>query len=255
MALADRDPFRQGRDSALTDSETFFDPLAPLIRSLGVDVTDRSLIALALTHPSAGSGRGPNGKRNNQRLEFLGDRVLGLVVADMLYRRFPDEDEGALAKRFADLVKAHALAMVAKRLKLGDYMILGAGEAVNRGASNPSSLADACEALIGALFIDSGLEQAAKFVETQWAPLMERQHRPPRDAKTALQEWAQGRGFGLPTYRVVSRQGPDHAPRFEVAVSLAEREESASATGESKRTAERAAAQALLRKLETDGDD
>ncbi len=186
---------------------------------------------------------------SNERLEFLGDRVLGVVVAQLLFERFPGENEGALARRHAELVRKETLARVAESLDLGLHLRIARSEEETGGRSNPAILADACEAVIAALYLDGGFDAAARFVRGRWAPLMEEDLTPPKDAKTALQEWAQGRGMPLPDYRETGREGPPHAPTFRIEVSLPG-EESAVAEGGSKRAAEQAAAQLLLERLE-----
>ena len=196
-------------------------------------------LRLALTHPSAA------GPQSYQRLEFLGDRVLGLIVAEMLFKRFPEEAEGALARRHAALVRRESLAEVAAAIGLGQYMILAEAEAEAGGQENPAILADGCEAVIAALYMDGGLAAAKSFVEPQWEPLMEADRKPPQDPKTALQEWAQGRGLPLPVYRELKREGPPHEPCFTIEVSV-QGHEPQSAEGRSKRQAESAAAEQLL---------
>ena len=129
---------------------------------------------------------------NYERLEFLGDRVLGLVVADMLFQKFPGDNEGALARRHTALVRREALALVAHHIDLGSYLRLSRGEEDAGGRSNPSLLADCCEAVIGALYLDGGLEAAARFIHRRWQVLLSGEHAPPKDAKSALQEWVQG---------------------------------------------------------------
>ena len=213
---------------------------------------DQSVLVEALTHPSA-TRRGKNAPRNNQRLEFLGDRVLGLVVAHLLIARFPQEEEGPLSRRHAALVRRETLAKIAGDFGLGDLLTFARSEEAGNGRINPSILADALEALIGALYLDGGLAPAERFVRARWEPHVSRMGQPPRDAKTALQEWAQGRGLSLPTYTLLETSGPAHAPRFEVQVTLADfppMEASAS----SKRQAEQAAAKALLDAVETASD-
>ena len=197
------------------------------------------LYDIAMTH------RGVHAECNNQRMEFLGDRVLGLVVADMLCAAFPDAREGDLAKRHAALVCGETLADVAARIGLGEEMILADSELGSGGRENVSNLEDACEALIGALYMDRGLEAAREFIVVHWTPLMEQASTPPKDAKTALQEWAQGQGLPLPLYSEVERVGPDHAPEFTIQVQV---EGYALAIGKalSKRAAEQVAAKALL---------
>lgn len=224
-------------------------PDHPLSAALGHRFARPDLLAQALTHPSVDHGRRGKGRQPDyERLEFLGDRVLGLVVADMLFRRYPDEPEGALARRFTALVRREAVARVAERIGLGPHLAMARGDEEAGGRSNQGILADACEAVIGALFADAGYEVAAAFVRGQWSEQMEETAAPPKDAKTALQEWAQGRGRALPAYRVVGAEGPPHDPVFEVAVEVAGLA-AASGRGPSKRVAEQAAAAALLKKV------
>lgn len=220
----------------------------PLEETLGHRFARPELLSRALTHSSV--PRGPSGRQlSNQRLEFLGDRVLGLVVAQFLHERFPDEDEGALALRYAALVRRESLARVAEAIGLGRHIVMSPAEEEMGGRSNPSLLADAGEAVIAALYLDGGLRTAAEFIHHHWKPIMEEDPRPPQDAKTTLQEWAQGRGMDLPVYRETGRLGPPHAPVFSVEVSL-EGLTPATATGPSKRIAEQAAAKAMLEQLE-----
>ena len=204
------------------------------------------LLGLALTHSSA-----PGDGRSNQRLEFLGDRVLGLVIAQALYERFPDEDEGALAPRLAALVRRDSLARVARDIGLGGHVLMARGEEEAGGRGNPGILADACEAVIAALYLDGGMETARRFILGHWLALMEEDQAPPKDAKTELQEWAQGRALALPVYTETAREGPAHAPVFTVRVAL-EGLDPAAATGSSKRAAEQAAASALLGRIKGD---
>jgi len=216
---------------------------------IGYEFADPALARTALTHRSAVEGNG----KTYERLEFLGDRVLALVIADMLFDAFPREDEGALAKRLVALVRRETLAEVAARLALAPLIRLSRGEEEAGGRDNPAILADVCESLIGALYRDGGMEPARDFIERHWSALMEGTAEPPKDAKTSLQEWAQGRGFALPSYRQIERSGPDHAPQFTIEVSVdefpPERGE-----GPTKRSAEQIAAERLLSRLEgTDG--
>ncbi|HEX7006628.1 MAG TPA: ribonuclease III [Alphaproteobacteria bacterium] len=224
--------------------------LASLERVLGHDFADPALLEEALTHP--GAARTAGGRRiNYERLEFLGDRVLGLAVADLLLRRHPDENQGKLARRLSALVRQEALVEVATTLGLGAYVRAAKGEGPDAQRAQAAALADSCEAVIGALFIDGGWPVAARFVERHWAPLMDAEPRPPKDAKTALQEWAQGRGLGLPHYEVVASVGPDHSPSFSVRVRVeGVPDAAATATAGSKRAAEQAAAAALLATLD-----
>lgn len=212
---------------------------------MGHRFADSSLLTQALTHPSVVHGRAPRKATPYERLEFLGDRVLGLVVADMLFRRFPTEPEGALARRHAALVRREALARIAHIIGLPAHLILSRGEEEAGGRNNPGLLADACEALIGALFADAGFAIAQDFVQRMWTPLMDETAAPPKDAKTALQEWAQGRGKKLPAYTTVGMEGPPHDPTFMVSVEV-EGVETVTAQGASKRAAEQAAATQML---------
>jgi ribonuclease-3 len=210
---------------------------------IGYRFADPALLREALTHSSA-AGRGRLA-RSNERLEFLGDRVLGLVIADLLIRRFPNEDEGGLTRRHAALVQRATLAEIALEIALGDCLVLAPGEDDAGGRRKPATLANGLEALIGALYLDAGLAPAARFIAHHFGPRLEVMRSPPQDPKTALQEWAQGRGLALPDYRVVEVVGPAHEPRFEVSVQVGERPPATAVAG-SKRAAEAAAAARLL---------
>lgn len=218
-----------------------------LEETLGHIFARPDLLRQALCHASTATGRGRR-IDSNERLEFLGDRVLGLCVAHLLFERFPDEDEGELARRFAVLVGRDALAQVAAEIGLAAHLIMSNGEAEAGGRDNPALLADACEAVIAGLYLDGGLDVATAFVERYWSALVEADREPPKDAKTALQEWAQGRGLALPAYDEIERLGPPHAPRFHVQVSLDGRPPERG-SGSSKRAAERAAAQAMVDRI------
>ena len=220
---------------------------AELERRIGHRFARPGLLREALTHSSA-VRFGRRLPRSYERLEFLGDRVLGLMIADLLIRRFPDEGEGALSRRHAALVRKETLAEIAAELSLGDWLVVGRSEEDAGGRSNPATLADALEALIGALHLDGGFEAAAGFIERHWRERLDAMVEPPRDAKTTLQEWAQGRGLPLPDYRVVASSGPAHAPSFEIEVVLPGLPP-VRAAGGSKRAAERSAAEQLLAKL------
>lgn len=226
-------------------SQTLIDDLCA---RLGHRFHQQDLLVQALTHPSVAQGRAPRRVTPYERLEFLGDRVLGLVVADMLFHRFPAEPEGALARRHAALVRRDSLAAVAGTIGLAPCLNLSKGEEDAGGRANPSLLADACEAVIGALFADAGFDIAARFVRGAWTGPMEATAAPPKDAKTGLQEWAQGRGRPLPVYKVVGQEGPPHDPTFVVQVTV-QGEEPVTGAGASKRVAEQAAAATLLNKV------
>lgn len=206
--------------------------------------------ALASDHGRSGRGRKPS-KRGYERLEFLGDRVLGLVIADLLWRRFESEPEGYLTRRLTHLVRGEALTRVAQTIGLGDHLLLSRAEQAAGAAANPGILADVCEALIAAIYLDGGFEAASAFVRQFWQPLIDEMEGPPRDPKTALQEWAQARAMALPTYELLGTTGPDHALRFTVAAKVADRD-SATATASSKRIAEARAAELLLERLATE---
>lgn len=204
---------------------------------------DRAWLRDALTHSSAGLSR------NYERLEFLGDRVLNLIMAQALFERFPGEAEGDLAKRHAALVQGRMLAQIARQLELGALIQLSEAERGAGGAENDNILADSVEAILGALYLDGGLLECDRVVRNLWGDSIHVLIRPPRDPKTALQEWAQGRGLPLPVYEAVGRDGPDHAPIFEVEVSV-EGAPPTRAKGASLRKAEKEAAAMLLTHLE-----
>jgi ribonuclease III len=221
---------------------------------IGYEFNGHELLEEALTHPSAlvperRRRRRPTPvKRDYERLEFLGDRVLGLVIADHLWRRFEGEPEGDLTRRHTHLVRREALVRVAETIGLGGYLVLSRAEATAGAAGNPGILADACEALIAAIYLDGGFEAASAFVRRFWEPLIEEMEEPPRDPKTALQEWVQARGLALPAYELVATSGPDHAPLFTVRANVAGGDP-ATATASSKRSAEAKAAAILLDRL------
>lgn len=210
---------------------------------IGYRFADPALLDHALTHISALGVRNRSG--SYQRLEFLGDHVLGLVVSDMLFRAFPRADEGELSRRLADLVRKETCADVAQSIELGAAIRLGTSESNAGGRSRVAILADVCEALIGAVFLDGGYEAAAALITRLWDGRMRAPKRPLRDAKTMLQEWAQAQGLPTPAYREVERKGPDHDPEFRVTVELPDRLP-AEGTGRSKRSAEQAAASVML---------
>jgi ribonuclease-3 len=225
--------------------------VSTLERTIGYRFNDPASLERALTHVSALSGG--NRAASYQRLEFLGDHVLGLVISDMLFRAFPKADEGELSRRLADLVRRETCAEVARAIDLGPAMKLGASEANAGGRVRTAILADVCEALIGAVFIDGGYGEANKMIERLWGARLRMPARPLRDAKTMLQEWAQARGLPTPVYREIARTGPHHSPEFRVAVALPNREQ-AEGRGSSKRAAEQAAAAAMLAREGVEAD-
>ena len=215
--------------------------LSALENRLGHRFGDPDLLAQAVKHASGEQDR----LNSNERLEFLGDRVLGLAVSALLYERFPDETEGQLGYRFTALVRKDTLAAVARDLDLAPALQMSPGEKAGGGRDNPSILADACEALIGALFIDAGYAAAEAFVRRHWAPLADAHTGPLKDAKTRLQERCQKAGLALPVYDVTAQTGPDHAPTFTVTVRVDARPEK-TGEGGTKQEAEQAAAAAML---------
>lgn len=227
--------------------------LNDICRALAYRFRRPDLLEEALTHSSACPARGrgnPSARRRvaYERLEFLGDRVLGLAVADMLFHSFPQENEGALARRHAALVRREALARVAGTLGLDGAMIMSKGEEESGGRHNPTILADACEAVLGAVYADGGLEDAVAIIRRHWEPMMAEAVTPPKDAKTGLQEWAQGRGKPLPVYQTLGTEGPQHDPCFLISVTV-DGFPPVTGRGASKRVAEQAAAAAMLEKV------
>ena len=211
---------------------------------IGYHFTDPSRLDIALTHISALRGA-RNRASSYQRLEFLGDHVLGLVISDMLYRAFPKADEGELSRRLADLVRKETCTEIARSIDLGTAIRIGSSEHNAGARTRPAILADVCEAVIGAVYLDGGYKAAEQLVERLWQMRLRATAQPLRDPKTVLQEWAQARGLPTPAYREVARSGPDHNPEFRVAVQLpafAPAEE----LGRSKRAAGQAAAAAML---------
>jgi ribonuclease-3 len=213
---------------------------------IGYRFADPSLLDSALSHISALKGA-RNRVGSYQRLEFLGDHVLGLVISDMLFRAFPRADEGELSRRLADLVRKETCAEIARAIDLGAAIRLGASEANAGARTRPAILADVCEALIGAVYLDGGFAAAEALIGRLWQVRMKTKAEPARDPKTVLQEWAQGRGLPTPAYREIARSGPDHDPQFRVAVQLPHLAP-AEGSGRSKRAAEQAAAAAMMKR-------
>ncbi len=217
----------------------------PLMKRLGYVFKTPHLLTQALTHPSAL----PSGKGIPfERLEFLGDRVLGLVIAHWLFEEFPQEKEGDMAKRLAALVCKETLIEIATALTLDQAMTLKRERSSAQQKRLDTLLADGCEALIGALYLDGGLEVARAFVHTQWEHLIHKSQTPPRDPKSILQEWIQAKGHPHPTYTVLNAQGPAHAPHFVVTVEVAGYA-TTQGEGSSKQLAEKDAAQHMLDQL------
>ena len=215
-----------------------------LEKALGHRFKSQALLQVALTHASMRGGKGPH--HDNERLEFVGDRVLGLAIAELLSERYPAATEGELARRYNKLVRGETCAKVGRALGIGPHLILSESEDGSGGRAKGTILADAMEAILGAIFIDAGFDAARLSVRRLWdSPSDELTTTARPDAKSALQEWAQGQGLALPQYVEIERKGPDHAPRFTSEVRIAGKSP-ARGEGASKRAAEQAAARALL---------
>ena len=207
---------------------------------LKYNFNNENLLVKALTHGSVN----PDISANYERLEFLGDRVLGEAVAHLLYNIFPNEPEGNLSQRFVRLVRKETVSEVALSLNLNDFMKV----ANNELRDNVNVLCDVCEAVIGAIYIDGGSVAAIEFVNNHWRELIDKNVAPPKDAKSRLQEVAHVKGYGIPQYKIIGREGNEHEPIFEVEVSLG-LGKNVTAKGRSKKMAEMAAATAMLEKI------
>lgn len=212
-------------------------------KAIGYVFKDRALLANALTHASARSAS--QSKSDNERLEFLGDRVLGLVVAEMVCAAYPAASEGELARRFNRLVRGETCALVAGSIGLGAQLVLSDSEAGHGGRGKETILADGMEAILGAVFAEAGFEIARGIVRKLWSPMLDEMPHMAADPKSALQEWAQGQGLPLPSYKEKARKGPDHAPKFMAQVTV-KGYEPAVGEGTSKRAAEQSAATFFL---------
>ncbi len=210
-------------------------PAAELQTLIGYTFKDEQLLKLSLTHSSAKK------KNNYERLEFLGDRVLGLIMAELIYHRFPEESEGDLGRRLAPLVQGVTIAQISAKINLADFIILSDAEKAAGGKANDNILSDVYEALLGALYLDGGLEPCRRMIALHWRGVLDVMIRPPMHPKTEVQEWAQGRGLPLPLYEIVKQSGPDHAPSFEIELRV-EGFTSARAEGRSRQDAEKEAA-------------
>ena len=221
------------------------DPIADLERRIGYVLADKSLIERALTHGSFAEGR--KTIPTYERLEFLGDRVLGLMTAEALFKSFDKADEGALAPRLNSMVRKETCADVAREVDLGAALRIGRSEEKGGGRNKNSILGDACESLMAAIYLDGGRPAVQAFFDHHWGPRIEALKAKPLDGKSALQEWAAKTGHGVPRYTLTERSGPDHRPVFTVQVTVTPL---APETGEgsSKQAAERAAAEALLKR-------
>lgn len=208
---------------------------------LGHQFKDKKLLRRALTHASA------NGAASNERLEFLGDRVLGLIAAEQLHLLYPKDDEGSLALKFNHLVRAEACAAAAEASGIADHLILAKSESGSGGRRKIAITSGACEAVIAALYLDGGIEAVRVFIDRYWTDAFAALNNEMRDPKTRLQEWAQSRGAkaGPPVYTIIGREGPDHAPVFQVQVRVIGKEPQ-TGSGTSKREAEQDAARKML---------
>lgn len=214
---------------------------------LGHQFNNPELLGEALSHPSLDHRR--QGGRNYQRLEFLGDRVLGLIISTALYKDDTQADEGVLAVRFNTLVRRETVARVALQVGLGAHIRLGKGEDRQGGREKPAILADVCEAVIGALYLDGGLSVAEEFILKHWVEFIADSNKTNKDPKTQLQEFLQSQTCETPKYKVVAQEGPDHAPLFKVQVQ-AEGLEPVEGQGRTHQDAEKAAAAAMLKNLD-----
>ncbi len=217
-----------------------------LAARIGHEFSSAKLLDRALTHSSFRTGNKKTNK-NNERLEFLGDRVLGLVIAEWLFTTYPDEDEGDLAPKLNALVRKETCAKAAQDIDLGKHLKLGRGEESAGGRDKMAVLGNAMEALIAAVYLDGGYDAARDMILRIWEPQLGSVTSIRKDAKTALQEWAQARGLPSPVYREKERSGPDHEPVFVMEVEV-QGEKGQAAEGASKRIAEQSAAEALLRR-------
>ncbi len=207
---------------------------------LGCTFKDKALLDLALTHASTAEGI------TYERLEFLGDRVLGMAVAETLYQKFPAEPEGDLARRLAALVQGTTLAEIARENKFGEHIKLSDAERAAGGGNNDHILADVMEAILGALYLDQGFKACQDVIMLLWGNRFYDMQRPPQHPKTSVQEWAQGQNLPLPNYNIIGQSGPDHAPEFEVQITV-EGYPPLSATGKSRQEAEKAAAASFIK--------
>lgn len=217
-------------------------PFADLEARIGYRFRNIAYLEQALTHSSK------SGSINNERMEFLGDRVLNLVMAHALFAQFPNENEGSLAKRHSALVQGRMLYVIGTKLSLGDFIILSDAERLSGGAENENIVSDATEAMLGAVFLDGGLEPARDMIVRLWGDNISTLNDAHQDPKTELQEWVQARGLPLPAYEIINRSGPDHAPIFDIEVRV-QGYDPVTAEGPSRRHAEKIAAKLMLAKL------
>lgn len=213
--------------------------LTELSHKLGHTFKNIKLLEEALTHSSSSEDI------NYERLEFLGDSVLSLIITTLLVEKFHNETEGDLAKRRASLINGKSLHNIANIIGLGSYIILSEGEANTGGRTNPKILEDTVEAIIGAIYIDGGLSPCKDFILKYWNDIIENDVNPPVDNKTFLQEWAQSKGYALPEYKIIEKTGPDHRPSFVVQVSVGDLPP-CNASSYSKKEAEKEAAELMI---------
>lgn len=208
-------------------------------------LVNEKLFRTALTHDSISKKAGGKGK-SNERLEFLGDRILGLVIAESLYKLYPKEKEGHLARRLAWLASRDVISQIALKIKINEHILMSFSEEKSGGRGNPAILSDAVEALIAYFYLEYGLSYCNEFINDLWYDFL-RAGDAPKDSKSALQEWAQKKGYDLPLYKIIGQTGPDHDPEFVIEVSVGNKK--ASATAKNKKKAERMAAQTLLEQV------
>lgn len=213
-----------------------------LYEILGYSFKDENLLREALTHPSL------EGSANYQRLEFVGDRVVGLAIAAWMYELHPDVDEGGLASRHTNLVRREACAKIAHKINLGDFIHMAKSSEDAGGRERETIIADVCESVIGAIYLDSNYETAEKFIRRFWKDMANNVKVANRDAKTRLQEMVQGQSKPTPVYTTIAKSGPDHEPVFTIAVKVKDAGEEI-AKGNSKREAEQLAAALMLSRL------
>lgn len=213
--------------------------LRDLQKLIDHEFSNLGLLEIALTHSSTGA------KRNYERLEFLGDRVLGLAVSETLYQKFPDEPEGHLAKRLAALVQGSFLAEISREMGLGKFIIFSEAESAAGGAENDNILADVFESMIGALYLDSDYETCRDLIHKLWGDRFDTMKKPPQHPKTRLQEWAQSKNLPLPRYEIAGQSGPDHAPIFDIRLTIKDYDP-ITVQGPSRQEAEKLAAKTFL---------
>lgn len=216
--------------------------LASVEEKLGYSFQNREWLQRALTHSSSMDDT------NYERLEFLGDRVLGLVMAHALFEQFPNENEGGMARRHSALVQGRTIALIGQQNGIGEFIIMSVAERASGGGSKENIVADVMEALFGAIYLDGGLDAARAVILRLWGDNIETLTDAPMDPKTELQEWVQARGWPLPSYDIVDKTGPDHAPEFVIEVRV-EGQAPVTASGPSRRQAEKTAARTMLRHL------